>query len=83
MIMLNMRIRVSNRNIGLAGHVGGLLTGFACGWIYCEGGRALRHGQATLVAVLGLAVVLFFGAWLASNTWVDPLFGDGTGIFTR
>lgn len=82
-ILLNLIITVTIPNISLGGHVGGLLTGFACGWIYYEGGRVLRHRQAPVVAVLGLAVVLFFGAWLASNTWVDPLFGDGTGIFTR
>ncbi len=82
-ILLNLLITVTVPNIALGGHVGGLLAGLGCGWIYYEGDRHLRHKHAPVVAVAGLAVILFFGAWLASNTWVDPLFGNGSGLLDR
>ncbi len=79
-ILLNLVISIALPGIALGGHVGGLLAGFACGWIYYEGGAQLKGRHAPTVAVAVLAVALGAAAVVAAGTWTNPLVGDGFGL---
>jgi rhomboid protease GluP len=63
-LFYNLAFALTNSSIDIAGHVGGLLTGMAAGWLLR---RDLQHpadGRSQRVAsAAGLALLLLAGAW--------------------
>lgn len=74
LIVINLVLTFAIPGISIGGHIGGLVTGGAVGWVFHEYARRRLPPAIPTAITAGFAVVLFLGCLWAASTWTDPLF---------
>jgi membrane associated rhomboid family serine protease len=69
LIILNLVITFAIPGIAIADHIGGLIAGFATGWLMFQIERRTTAAWPSLVLCLGLSVAFFVAGILAANLY--------------